>query len=437
MTQFAAPCRVLKLPCGLDESRARPGRGKALAHDGRIALLTGRVSAALLASVLASALPIGRGAWAEPATAVEAPSHAAGVELTIRRGGTLLGTLLRARVDRRQAYAAVAALEDFFDPRDLRGGDRVWIQLGGDTPAGQHRLRSLHVATARHQDLTIVAQGDGNFAPPSPARHEWSLAVYSRSGDVGTDLRASLAAATLPAPVIDEAIIAFTYDPDLPADPAPGSRFTVVYEALEGPGIDADEARLRYASLQSDGTEHRVYRYPMNGGDVAFVEPSGRGVVPLRLAQPVGDAGITSPWGWRIHPVLGVRKFHRGVDFGAPTGTPVHAAADGAFETMGWRGNYGRYIRLRHSERVETAYAHLSRFVKGLHPGSVVRRGQVIAYVGASGLATGPHLYYEVLVDGRQVDPEQDLVVPIQLAGNSFTRFKSYLEKVAAAVAPR
>jgi murein DD-endopeptidase MepM/ murein hydrolase activator NlpD len=206
---------------------------------------------------------------------------------------------------------------------------------------------------------------------------------------------------------------------------------------LEGPGIDADAARLRYASLRSDGTEHRIYRYAMNGGDVAFIEASGRGVVPLRLEQPVSGAGITSPWGWRVHPVLGVRKFHRGVDFGVPTGTPVHAAADGVLERIGWRGNYGRYIRLRHSDRVETAYAHLSRFAKGLRPGRHVRRGQVIAYVGASGLATGPHLYFEVLIDRQQVNPQQQgLAVPIQLAGNSLTRFQDYLEKVAAAVAP-
>ena len=167
--------------------------------------------------------------------------------------------------------------------------------------------------TGRHQDLTIVALRDGNFAAqPSPARDEWSLAVHSRSGDVIGDLRASLAAAALPAPVIDEVIVAFTCDPDLPADPPPGSRFTVVYEALEGRGTGADAARLRYASLHSDGAEHRIYRYQMNGGEVAFVEASGRGVVPLRLAQPIDDAGVTSPWGWRMHPVLGVRKFHRG-----------------------------------------------------------------------------------------------------------------------------
>ena len=398
-------------------------------RDARTALR----SAALLVGALASAL-VGHAA---PAGAAAAPA-CAGIPLTLSRGGTLLGALLGAHIDRRQATTAVAAVEDLFDPRELRAGDTVCIEVDPDTEGPRH-LRSLHVSTARHQDLTVVAQSDGSFEPPrSPARRGWSLAVHTRSGDAAGDLRAALGATGLPAPVVDEVIVAFSHDPDLPRNPSPGSRFTVVYEALDGSRVDGEAAHLRYASLRSDGVEHRIYRYPLQGGDVAFVEPSGRGVVPVRLTQPIGDAPITSPWGWRIHPVLGLLKFHRGVDFGAPTGSPVRAAADGVLETIGWRGNYGRYVRLRHSEHVETAYAHLARFAQGLRPGDRVRRGEIIAYVGASGLATGPHLYYEVLIDHQQVDPQADgLVVPVQLAGNNLARFQTYLERVATDIAPR
>jgi murein DD-endopeptidase MepM/ murein hydrolase activator NlpD len=335
----------------------------------------------------------------------------------------------------------VTALDDFFDPHRLRAGDRIRIQLDRATLAGRHRLRSLRLETARHEDLTLVARSDGVFALPRsspPPDDDWALAVRRRSGSVAGDFRAALVDAALPAPVIDEVIVAFRDDPDLPAHPEPGSRFTVVYEVLEGAGVGTGTPHLCYTELRSDGAEHRVYRYPVKGGEVAFVGADGRGIVPLRLGPPVGHARITSPWGWRIHPVLHVRKFHRGVDFGARTGTPVRAAADGRIETIGWRGNYGRYIRLRHSVRVETGYAHLSRFAKGLQPGSPVRRGQVIAYVGASGLATGPHLYYEVMIDHRRVDPQrQGLAVPIQLAGPNLTHFFDYLAEVDSAVASR
>jgi murein DD-endopeptidase MepM/ murein hydrolase activator NlpD len=357
------------------------------------------------------------------------------VVLTIEPGQPLAGALTDAGVEPAQARAAVSALEDLFDPEELRAGDRVSLRLEETAPPGPVRLRSLHLTTGRDQDLTLVARSDGTFAAPETASASpWSLVVHRRSGVVTGDFRAALTAASLPSPVTEEVLAAFTCDPDLPDDPGPGSRFTVVYEAAEGTSLGADAARLAYATLRRDGAEHRVYRYAIDGGDVAFVEPSGRGVVPLHLMPPVADAVITSPWGWRIHPVLGVRKFHKGVDFGAASGTPVRAAADGVVEDVGWRGNYGRYVRLQHSGRVETAYAHLSRFARGLHAGSKVRRGQVIAYVGRSGLATGPHLYYEVLIDHHHVDPERDgLAIPIQLAGESLSHFRSYVKQVASA----
>ncbi|MDR3516343.1 MAG: M23 family metallopeptidase [Azospirillaceae bacterium] len=123
------------------------------------------------------------------------------------------------------------------------------------------------------------------------------------------------------------------------------------------------------------------------------------------LAKPIRGARITSPYGWRIHPVLGVRKFHRGVDFAAPRGTPVTAAATGVVEDIGWHGHYGRYVRLRHSGHDETIYAHLQDFAHGLRRNSRVTKGETLGYVGTTGYATGPHLYFEVLIDHKQVDP--------------------------------
>jgi murein DD-endopeptidase MepM/ murein hydrolase activator NlpD len=124
----------------------------------------------------------------------------------------------------------------------------------------------------------------------------------------------------------------------------------------------------------------------------------------LGLPLP-GREPITSPFGWRLHPILHRPEFHKGVDFAAPAGTAVEASEDGTVELVGWRGNYGRYVRLRHPGGLETGYAHLARIRPGLHVGSRVRKGEVIGAVGASGLATGPHLFYEVFDHGHRVDP--------------------------------
>ncbi|KAB7739707.1 peptidoglycan DD-metalloendopeptidase family protein [Parvibaculum sedimenti] len=151
----------------------------------------------------------------------------------------------------------------------------------------------------------------------------------------------------------------------------------------------------------------------------------------LTLGSPVRTGRMTSPWGWRIHPVLGVRKFHKGVDYAAPKGTPVYATDDGEVQTIGWRGNYGRYIKLTHNEHLATAYAHLSRFAAGLKPGAHVRKGQVIAYIGASGLATGNHLYYEVIVDNKRVNPLQNIVVQTNLDGSKQVELEPYATQLS------
>lgn len=144
-------------------------------------------------------------------------------------------------------------------------------------------------------------------------------------------------------------------------------------------------------------------------------------VSPLAMSVPLVYSRITSPYGWRVHPVLGTWRFHKGVDYGAPEGTPVHASAAGAVVSLGRRGNYGNYIRLRHSGHLQTAYAHLAAFAPGLEPGSFVRRGQLIGYVGKSGLATGPHLYFEVILNGRHLDPNRVTLSRLQSADSQWT----------------
>jgi murein DD-endopeptidase MepM/ murein hydrolase activator NlpD len=133
--------------------------------------------------------------------------------------------------------------------------------------------------------------------------------------------------------------------------------------------------------------------------------PVAAAVLPGGLALPIAGAPVTSGFGWRIHPVLGVRKFHNGIDLGAPRGTPVRAALEGSVEACGRRPAEGLFVALRHAGRVETLYAHLDRFPAGLRRGQPVPAGGVIGYVGSTGLSTGPHLFYEVMVDGRPVNP--------------------------------
>ena len=147
------------------------------------------------------------------------------------------------------------------------------------------------------------------------------------------------------------------------------------------------------------------YRHKNNNGNIGWYDENGKSAVRTLMRTPVNGARLSSSYGMRKHPISGYNKLHKGVDFAVPTGTPVLAAGSGRIETAGWNGNYGRYIRIRHNNTYQTAYAHLSGIAKGVYAGAQVDQGQVIGFVGSTGRSTGPHLHYEILVNRRQVNP--------------------------------
>ncbi|MEH0196578.1 peptidoglycan DD-metalloendopeptidase family protein [Caulobacter sp. CCNWLY153] len=182
---------------------------------------------------------------------------------------------------------------------------------------------------------------------------------------------------------------------DLTRDVALGDRVRLVARA---------DGRVDYVELSGARASIRLYRLPADDGTQdRFVDADGVDLARSLLRTPLERTRITSAFGPRRHPLLGYTRMHRGVDFGAPMGTPVLAAADGVVETAGWAGGYGRRIRLRHADGLETLYGHLSEW--NVRAGQAVRQGQVIGLSGSSGLATGPHLHFEVLRGSQPVDP--------------------------------
>ncbi|MFN4355494.1 M23 family metallopeptidase [Parvibaculum sp.] len=166
------------------------------------------------------------------------------------------------------------------------------------------------------------------------------------------------------------------------------------------------------------------YILPLTKPEPAIAAYPERG---LHFGDPidVSKARMTSGFGWRTHPVLKDKRFHKGVDYAAPKGTPVYATEDGIVGRAGWRGNYGKLVTIKHSDHVETFYAHLSAFAPGIRPGASVKKGDVIGYVGMTGLATGNHLYYEVVVNNEHIDPlASDLNEQVNVLSASIERPK-------------
>jgi murein DD-endopeptidase MepM/ murein hydrolase activator NlpD len=213
-------------------------------------------------------------------------------------------------------------------------------------------------------------------------------------------------AAGIPAQVMVDMIRAFSFDVDFQREIQPGDSFELFFDRfVDGDGKVAKTGEIRFASLVLSGRRLSLYRHADRDGHADFFNEKGESVRKALLKTPIDGARLTSGFGNRSHPILGYSAFHKGVDFGAPTGTPIQAAGDGVIEKKGWFGGYGNYVRLKHNSEFATAYAHMSRFAPGIAEGSRVRQGQVIGYVGSTGMSTGPHLHYEILKRGAQVNP--------------------------------
>jgi murein DD-endopeptidase MepM/ murein hydrolase activator NlpD len=166
------------------------------------------------------------------------------------------------------------------------------------------------------------------------------------------------------------------------------------------------QPELAFAALTSNGRTHRYYRFTAPDDDSTdYYDENGRSVIHSFLRKPVAEGRLGDGFGWRIHPILRDRRFHEGVDYAAPFGSPIVSAGAGVVEKIDQQWGYGRYIRVRHDFGYETTYAHIANVAENLRVGDRVRQGQTIAYVGSTGLSTGPHLYYELRINSRDVDP--------------------------------
>jgi murein DD-endopeptidase MepM/ murein hydrolase activator NlpD len=210
----------------------------------------------------------------------------------------------------------------------------------------------------------------------------------------------------VPRPVIDDLVRIYSYDIDFQRKVQPGDSFEILYAGEDENVNDNSKAEVLYALLTTGGETRKFYRYQTTDDNVVdYYDETGKSAKKFLVRKPVSDGTITSGFGGRNHPILGYTKVHTGVDWGSSSGTPIFAAGNGVIEKADWEGGYGKYIRIRHANGYETAYGHMSAFARGMEQGKKVRQGQVIGYVGSTGLSTGAHLHYEILINGRFVDP--------------------------------
>ncbi|WP_157098558.1 M23 family metallopeptidase [Novosphingobium rosa] len=233
--------------------------------------------------------------------------------------------------------------------------------------------------------------------------------------------------------LIGEVANAFSYDFDMQREVAPGDVFEVAFEQAYNPANEAvGVPRLAYVSLRTATLSRTLYRFtPPGEREPGWFDGNGASTVRALMRTPVDSARITSQFGMRNHPILGYEKMHRGTDFAAPTGTPVFASGSATVEFAGPKGPNGNFIRLHHDNGWETLYLHLNRILPGVTPGGRVAQGQQIGEIGTTGRSTGPHLHYEVHIDGQPVDPLKiDVGTGQTLTGAALAAFRKQRDAI-------
>jgi murein DD-endopeptidase MepM/ murein hydrolase activator NlpD len=210
----------------------------------------------------------------------------------------------------------------------------------------------------------------------------------------------------VPPGVIDDMVRIYSYDVDFQRKVQPGDSFDVFYAGEDEGSAITEKNEVLFASLTVGGETKKYYRFQTPDDSVVdYYDETGKSAKKFLVRKPVNNAIMRSGFGSRRHPILGYVKMHTGVDWATAYGTPIFASGNGTVEVAGWEGGYGKYVKLKHNNGYETAYGHMSAFAKGLEVGKQVRQGQVIGFVGSTGQSTGAHVHYEILVNGRFVDP--------------------------------
>jgi murein DD-endopeptidase MepM/ murein hydrolase activator NlpD len=350
-----------------------------------------------------------------PKTAAQATGGNPGNEHTviIKKGDTLGAILRDLGAIPEEINAIYAVLGDRVRDGNLKEGQKLRILLS--PVPGTQRLQPVRVMVVSDQNSVeaAVARSDLNnkYVSIDVQMAEAPTTAQDDDDDDGSGIRLyqSIYETALrnhvPRTVIDEMIKVYSYDVDFQRKARPGDSLEVLFT---GDDQNADpKPDVMFASLAVGGEEpKKYYRYVSpDDGIVDYYDKDGKSAKKFLVRKPVTEAIMRSGFGSRKHPILGYTKMHYGVDWAAPLGTPIYAAGNGEIEKAGWESGYGKYIRIKHNYGYETAYGHMTAFARGIEPGVKVHQGQLIGYVGSTGQSTGPHVHYEIIVNGSFVDP--------------------------------
>ena len=363
------------------------------------------------------------------------------VNVTVTSGHALLKILMDHGVSNEEAFQIVESLNKKFNPKDLRVGDKLLLELEKDKTRANYtaaKLKNLEIKVSPTELVRVERDAVGDYSSQTIEKKVHTVLARS-SGTINKHFDGFYKVAKkdqTPDGVINALIKAYSYDVDFQRDLRAGDSIEILYEKkVTEDNQTVGSGRVLYATLNTKGQENPIYFYN-DGNSEGFFKENGESIVKKLLRTPIDGARISSGYGMRRHPILGYSKMHKGADFAAPTGTPIYAAGDGTIAYAGIKGGYGNYVAVTHNDTYTTAYGHASRIAANIRVGKKVKQGDVIAYVGSTGNSTGPHLHYEILQSGTQVNPSSVKFAGLdKLSGKKLASFKAFKNSIASKLA--
>lgn len=360
------------------------------------------------------------------------------ISVDLEKADTLDVVLTSAKVNSEKVAQIMASMKHAKQSTSLKSGARVQLEVNNVLHAAgivdPKKITILSDSTKVETTYNTDTNAYESKSMKMPM--EWQVQLVT--GNINGSFYTSARKAGAHPNVISQLINLYSYDVDFQRDIKLGDGFKILYEyETDYRGKSVKNPKILYAFLYLKGETKELYRHDMPSGSSEYFNRRGDSIKRALLKTPINGAKISSGYGVRTHPVLGYSKMHQGLDYSAPRGTPILAAGAGKVEFVKNQSRgYGKHVQIKHNGTYSTMYAHMSRFASNLRPGMQVAQGQVIGYVGSTGLASGDHLHYEVIKSGKKVNPaKENAPRTVPLKGVELAKFKDNIRTLEQMVA--
>jgi len=341
----------------------------------------------------------------------------------VQKGDTfenIIGSVNLPAQEKKKFYKIIKKQKEI---KSLKQNQKVYFKL--DTK-DTIKILEFKLEVDKKKDLVLLRVNNKKDFISKIIEKNLTKVIVFKEGSIDSSLYNTATELGIKPNTIIEFARLYGFQVDFQRDIWKGDSFQIIYEQFENEdGSLIESGDIIYSNLNIQGNDLNLYKFILGNKEIDYFDENGRSMRKTLMKTPINGARLSSPFGKRKHPILGFTKMHTGTDFAAPTGTPIMASGDGVVTRAQWCGGGGNCVKIKHNSTYQTVYAHMSKFGRGIKKGVKVRQGQIIGYVGSTGLSTGPHLHYEVIENGKKIN-SQKLRLPSgkTLKGEQRNRFE-------------